>query len=332
MPTTPLIAPADAKRLRIDRVRIGRLRQPAAIFAMLTSAVLAGCGEPAKPAEPALAAAALPATAPPATANTSTTTIQCPARGAFGDGPTYYSQFYEDYILGYVFKNQKTGFYVDVGANDPNKSSVTKYFYLAGWRGINIEPIPELVEKLNTSRPEDTNKGVAISDRRGVLIFYKGLGDASGLSTLSPRIAASHRAKGFEFTTIKIPVTTLNAVLDEHAKDKPEITFLNVDVEGFEKQVFSSIDFKRYRPRVITAESTAPLTEVATHQVWESILTGNGYIFAMDDGLNRYYVHRSQESLLPKFIEADFCVLRDKLGKRINLDGFEPLDPAPARR
>jgi hypothetical protein len=71
---------------------------------------------------------------------------------------------------------------------------------------------------------------------------------------------------------------------------------------------------------------------VATHQLWESILIGNGYIFAMDDGLNRYYVHSSQESLLPKFIEADFCVLRDKLGKRINLDGYEPLDQAPARR
>jgi hypothetical protein len=50
----------------------------------------------------------------------------------------------------------------------------------------------------------------------------------------------------------------------------------------------------------------------------------NGYIFAMDDGLNRYYVHSSQESLLPKFIEADFCVLRDKLDKRLHLDGFEP--------
>ena len=119
-------------------------------------------------------------------------------------------------------------------------------------------------------------------------------------------------------------MTTLNAVLDEHAKDKPEITFLNVDVEGFEKQVFSSIDFKRYQPRVIMAESTAPLTEKATHQLWESILIDNGYIFAMDDGLNRYYVHSSQESLLPKFIEADFCVLRDKLDKRLHLDGFEP--------
>ena len=124
-------------------------------------------------------------TAAPATADKSTATIQCPTRGAFGNGPTYYSQFYEDYILGYVFKDQKSGFYVDVGANDPDKSSVTKYFYLAGWRGINIEPIPELVEKLNQSRPEDTNKGVAISDKPGELTFYKGVGDASGLSTLS---------------------------------------------------------------------------------------------------------------------------------------------------
>jgi Methyltransferase FkbM domain len=119
-------------------------------------------------------------------------------------------------------------------------------------------------------------------------------------------------------------VTTLNAVLEAHAKDRREITFLNVDVEGFEKRVLSSIDLKRYHPRVIMAESTAPLTETATHQQWESILIGNGYIFAMDDGLNRYYVNSSEERLLPKFIEADFCVLRDKLDKRLHLDGFEP--------
>ena len=321
MPITPLTAPpTDTNRVRMDPLRIGRPGAVAAIFVMVTSGFLVGCGEPARPAaEPpptGLSAA-------PANADSATTTIQCPTRGAFGKGPTYYSQFYEDYILGYVFKDQRRGFYIDVGANDPDESSVTKYFYLAGWRGINIEPIPELVEKLNKSRPEDTNTGVAISDRPGEMTLYKGV-RASGLSTLSPRIAASHRARGFEFTKMKIPVTTLNAVLDEHAKGKPEITFLNVDVEGFERQVFSSIDFTRYRPRVIMAESTAPLTEVATHQAWEPILIRNGYIFAMDDGLNRYYVHRSQESLLPKFIEADFCVRRDKLDKRLHLDGFEP--------
>lgn len=322
MPITPLTAPpTDRNCVRIDPFCISRPSAFAAIVAMVTSAFLAGCGKPAKQvaeAAPATVAAA------PAIADTSTTTIQCPPRGPFGNGPVYYSQFYEDYILGYVFKDYEHGFYVDVGANDPDDSSVTKYFYLAGWRGINIEPIPELVEKLNKSRPEDTNKGVAISDRPGELPFYKGSDKASGLSTLSPKIAASHRANGFEFTKIMIPVTTLNAVLDEHAKDKSEITFLNVDVEGFEKQVLSSIDFKRYHPRVIMAESTAPLTEVATHQRWESILIDNGYIFAMDDGLNRYYVHKNEESLLPKFIEANYCVLRDKLDKRLNLDGFKP--------
>ena len=314
------ITSLTAPHIETDRVRIGLLsirwaRAWPAIFVMMTTAFAAGCGTPSKPAAEGAPAAAI--------ANQSTTTIQCPPRGAFGNGPTYYSQYYEDYILGYVFKDYEHGFYVDVGANDPDDSSVTKYFYLAGWRGINIEPIPELVEKLNKSRPEDTNKGVAISDRPGELPFYKGVKN-SGLSTLDPRIAASHRAKGYEFTTIMIPVTTLTAVLDEHAKSRSEITFLNVDVEGFEKPVLSSIDFKRYRPRVIMAESTTPLTEAPTYQAWEPILLDNGYIFAMSDGLNRYYVHKSDEQLLPRFIEANYCVLRDKLDKHLHLDGFKP--------
>jgi hypothetical protein len=195
MTTTPLTAPplADKNRFPIDPLCISRPSAFVAIFAMVTSAFLAGCDNPAKrvaEAAPAAVAAA------PATVDKSTITIQCPPRGPFGNGPTYYSQYYEDYILGYVFKDHEHGFYVDVGANDPDDSSVTKYFYLAGWRGINIEPIPELVEKLNKSRPEDTNKGVAISDRPGELPFYKAV-KASGLSTLSPKIAASHRANGF---------------------------------------------------------------------------------------------------------------------------------------
>lgn len=314
----PVTALTETNRVRIDRLRVHRPRAVSAIFVMAATALLAGCGGPAKPV--AEAARATPAAATP---SQSTITIECPVRGAFGNGPTYYSQYYEDYILAYVFKDYEHGFYVDVGANDPDDSSVTKYFYLAGWRGINIEPIPELVDKLNKSRPGDTNTGVAISNTPGELPFYKGVKN-SGLSTLSPSIAASHRANGYEFTTIMIPVVTLTTVLDQHAKGKPEITFLNIDVEGFEKQVLSSLDFKRYTPRVIMAEATAPLTEAATHQEWESILLDNGYIFAMDDGLNRYYVRKSDEQLLSRFIEANYCVLRDKLEKRLHLDGFKP--------
>ena len=54
------------------------------------------------------------------------------------------------------------------------------------------------------------------------------------------------------------------------------------------------------------------------------MLYGAGYLFALDDGLNRYYVHPSRSDLLPRFLEANYCVGRDKIDKRIKLDGFKP--------
>ena len=57
-----------------------------------------------------------------------------------------YSQHFEDFILFFLFYNIQKGFYIDVGAFDPNFISVTKAFYERGWYGINIEPIPEKYE------------------------------------------------------------------------------------------------------------------------------------------------------------------------------------------
>ena len=68
-----------------------------------------------------------------------------------------YSQFYEDLILFSVFHNVKKGFYIDIGANDPNHLSVTKSFYLSGWNGINIEPLPDKYDSLLSDRPKDIN-------------------------------------------------------------------------------------------------------------------------------------------------------------------------------
>ena len=52
-----------------------------------------------------------------------------------------YAQNFEDVMLRRVFAELDTGFYIDVGANDPSADSVTKAFYDAGWHGINIEPL-----------------------------------------------------------------------------------------------------------------------------------------------------------------------------------------------
>jgi FkbM family methyltransferase len=270
------------------------------------------------------AAACNNSTAPPAASTPAATTATVPAcavRGPFDDTSGYYSQFYEDYILSYVFRDVAKGTYVDVGANDPDKATVTKYFYLKGWRGFNIEPNPDMMALIKKSRPEDINVPVGIADKPGQLTFYN-FKTVPGISTFDKDIALGHQSRGFKFEQLQIPVFTLNEVLAQHAEAAGHITFLNADVEGFERQVLSSIDFQKYAPIVVMAEATAPDTDNPMYQHWESILIKAGYVFAMDDALNRYYLHPAHLDLLPRFAEVNYCVEMDKIGKHMQLNGY----------
>ena len=49
-----------------------------------------------------------------------------------------YAQEYEDIILFRYLHTVAKGFYIDVGCNDPEEISVTRFFYDRGWNGINI--------------------------------------------------------------------------------------------------------------------------------------------------------------------------------------------------
>ena len=285
-----------------------------AVTLLLIAAGSAGCAQPA--AEPQAASAA-------SAGDVREIAVSCPVRGDFtSDTTTYYSQFYEDYVLAYVFADVVSGVYVDVGANDPDRASVTKRLYLKGWSGVNIEPNPELLAAFAKRRSRDENVGVGIGDAPGRLRFYRFTGDASGLSTFDPAVARRHRRAGFHYDELDVRVTTLTDVLDRSPRVDGAFELLNVDVEGFERQVLSGLDFRKYPPAVVMVEATAPLTEQPTQQLWQDVLLRAGYVFAMDDGLNRYYVGRTAKALQTKFIEADFCVRLDKAAKGINLDGF----------
>jgi FkbM family methyltransferase len=236
----------------------------------------------------------------------------------------YFSQLYEDYVLDYVFRNQKMGFYVDVGANDPNHDSVTRIFYERGWRGVNIEPNADEFKKIIQARPRDSNYNVGISDTEGTLPFYQAAGGEDALSTFDKANAETlSKKRGTTFKEIPIPVTTLTKILRQAAL--PEISFVSIDVEGFEKQVLRGIDFKEFRPAVFCIEATEPTTEVPSYQAWEELLVENNYVFAMFDGLNRYYVHKDHiSSLLPRFVFIDMCVKKSKLKRQIRLNGYNP--------
>lgn len=225
---------------------------------------------------------------------------------------TYYSQHYEDYILEYVFKDVKKGFYIDVGANDPNTGNVTRYFYERGWNGINIEPNVDLFKKIVQYRPRDSNYNVGISTSEGTMEFYQETDSGSqGLSTFDKGISEREKKEnGAHFTEISVPVTTLDKIMIKASP--PEITFISIDVEGFEKQVVESINLVKYKPIALCIEATQPMTEIPSYMAWEKIVLESGYVFAMFDGLNRYYVHKDHVALLPRFIDIDRCVKKSK--------------------
>jgi len=74
-----------------------------------------------------------------------------------------YSANYEDVIPARVFRGQKSGFYIDVGAHNPIGCNHTLHFYNEGWCGINVEPSSTFSE-FPVHRNRDVNLNIAVSD------------------------------------------------------------------------------------------------------------------------------------------------------------------------
>lgn len=187
----------------------------------------------------------------------------------------------EDIVLWRALRHLTPGYFVDVGACDPVVTSITKLFSLRGWRGINIEPLPHLVEMLDADRPDDVNLRMALSDTDGELTLYVVVDDLQR-TTLSASLAELYRAEGYEIVEQPTPVRTLDGVLAEHPL--PRIDFLKIDAEGMEDPIVRGLDLDAHRPLVIVAEE-------GSHQRYEfpQLLADAGYRETLWDGLNRFF-------------------------------------------
>ncbi len=209
-----------------------------------------------------------------------------------------YAQNFEDVILWRALKKIKKGFYIDVGANNPNVENVTKAFYENGWSGINVEPISQWYKMLEKERPRDINLNTAVGNEKGEVILYEIPG--TGLSTFSKEYAESYKAKeDLKVVNRNVPVTTLSDICDRY--HSAPIHFLNIDVEGMESQVLQGMDFTKYRPWVILCEATIPNSQKANYKGWETILLNSDYKFVYFDGLNRYYIAKEHKKLSSSF-------------------------------
>lgn len=210
---------------------------------------------------------------------------------------TSYAQNFEDVMLWRALGHIERGLYIDIGAQDPIIDSVSLAFHEHGWQGIHVEPTAHYAELLRQHRPGETVIQAAVGQESAVLQFFE-IPD-TGISTADAAIAAQHRERGFNVQVTTVPSIPLAAIFKTCAEQ--EIHWLKIDVEGFEQQVLSSWGTSAARPWIVVVESTLPLTQIETHQSWESILTGHGYTSAYFDGLNRYYVSDAHPELKAAF-------------------------------
>ena len=168
----------------------------------------------------------------------------------------HYSQVGEDVILGSMLRAPH-GFYVDVGANHPWRYSNTALLYQRGWRGINIDPNTEAMQRFAQARRRDTNLVCGVGASEGLLTYYRFSDPA--VNTFSPTVAEKLRTKKWlvELPAQTVPVFPLAKILAEHVPPSTQIDFMNVDVEGHDLEVLASNDWARFAPTVIAVEDHA---------------------------------------------------------------------------
>lgn len=213
-----------------------------------------------------------------------------------------FAQDAEDLILFSFLDEIKNGFYVDVGANDPWKGSITKLFYDLGWNGINIEPLPDMYNALVEDRKRDINVNLGAGDKEGILDLFV----SEGCSTFDNDNVLNTKE------VISVKVKKLNDIISENIEiTNTEIHFCKIDVENFEKQVLLGLNLDKIRPWIFCIESTLPLTKIPTYKSWENILLDNNYYLLCSKGVNRYYADKSKKDLFDKKIK-NYITLKEK--------------------
>ena len=156
-----------------------------------------------------------------------------------------------DLLIAHIFKNQKKGFFVDVGCNHPVYNNNTYLMYKKGWRGINIDLDKKSIDLFNLYRKYDCNRNIAVSSKfeDAELYFYH---EKSPINTINKKSADFQKAQPKVIKKIK--THTLNSIITGSPFFDKKIDFLTVDVEGHELEVLKGFDFKKYSPKIIVIE------------------------------------------------------------------------------
>ncbi len=155
------------------------------------------------------------------------------------------------------------GFFIEAGANNGIKQSNTLYFEkYRKWRGLLIEPVPELAAQCKKNRPHCVVENAALvpfdfPSSHIEMRYCDLMSQVKGaMKTREDELQHIERGCAVQDITahdIKVPARTLSAILDQH--NITSIDLLSLDVEGFELPVLKGLNLDKHKPLFILVEA-----------------------------------------------------------------------------
>lgn len=216
----------------------------------------------------------------------------------------FYGQMGQDKFLETaVFHGMRDGIFVDVGAHDGESLSNTYFFEKErGWKGICVEPIPSVFEKLKKLRDNATCYQVAVDSDEAEKTFLVGKGYPEMFSVLTNHLDPRHytriqnetRDNGGHLESIQVKTKRLDSLLKEQGIS--HVNYLSIDVEGGEFGVLESIDFSTTTFDIIEVECNYD----DLGPKYDAFFKYKGFIRLLNLDWDILYIHE-QSKFLPQF-------------------------------
>lgn len=181
----------------------------------------------------------------------------------------YYSQYKQDQFLNEnFFKNKKNGIFVDIGAYDGIEGSNSYFFEKhLEWKGLCVEPIPSVFNKLIKNRNCFCEQ-VAAWKENEIKKFKIIEGYSEMLSGLIDSYEDEHKKRidseieAFNQKSIEIEIQCIDINLLLLKYNLYNIDFLSIDIEGSEIEILKKLDFSKFKIEYISVENNYNNSEI----------------------------------------------------------------------
>jgi FkbM family methyltransferase len=230
-------------------------------------------------------------------------------------------EVYIDFISKDLATFKNGGTYIELGASDGVKFSNTKFFEEElGFKGILIEPVPEMFETLKRTRPSNCLYNCVVSPQKDPVSFLVGGGMGgpwvSGVeATMSPAARARAYANPesdiansmYVSRSIDVETKKLSSLMKEN--DMRYVDLLSIDVEGGEYEVLKTIDWNIPIYLIVVELDGLDLDK---DHLCRELLKKNGYAFHKTVGVSEIWY---DSEYMPKRQKAFNDVYTQKRGE-----------------